>query len=189
PAVQDPPGPAPRPAEFSLQVTGLRFRYAPEEPLVLAGIDFTLPAGRRLAIVGPGGAGKSTLVNLLLRFWDYEDGSIRLGGYELKDYPREELHRLLAVVTQHTHLFNATIAENLLLARPEASREDMLRAARESRLHDFIQNLPQGYNTRVGEDGFKLSGGQRQRLAIARALLKNAPILILDEATANLDPV
>ncbi|QGP91341.1 Vitamin B12 import ATP-binding protein BtuD [Neomoorella glycerini] len=189
PAVQDPPGPAPQPAGYHLQIKGLRFRYAPGEPWVLDGIDFTLPEGGRLAIVGPSGAGKSTLVNLLLRFWDYEEGSIRLGGHELKAYPQEELRRLVAVVSQRTHLFHTTIGENLLLARPGASQEEIRQAARQARLHEFIQSLPRGYDTCIGEEGLKLSGGQRQRLAIARALLKNAPILVLDEATTGLDPV
>lgn len=142
-----------------------------------------------MALVGPSGAGKSTIVNLLLRFWDYREGVIYLGGHELKRYSPEDLRRLLGVVTQHTHLFNATIRENLLLARPGASEEELIAAARRARIHDFIQTLPRGYDTCVGEGGFKLSGGQRQRLAIARVLLKNAPILVLDEATAGLDPV
>ncbi|GFN23069.1 thiol reductant ABC exporter subunit CydD [Thermanaeromonas sp. C210] len=189
PAVQDPPGSTPQPANYQLQVKGLRFRYAPEEPRVLDGIDFTVPEGGRVALVGPSGAGKSTLVNLLLRFWDYEEGTISLGGYELKAYPQEELRRLIAVVSQQTHLFHGTIAENLLLARPDASWEEIEEAVREARLDDFIQSLPRGYATCIGEEGLKLSGGQRQRLAIARALLKNAPILVLDEATSGLDAV
>ncbi|OIQ58463.1 putative multidrug export ATP-binding/permease protein [Moorella thermoacetica] len=189
PAAGDPPSPVPRPRDFSLQVKGLRFRYGPGEPPALDGIDFTVPSGARIAIVGPSGAGKSTLVNLLLRFWDYEEGAIFLGGYDLKAYPPEELRRFIGVVAQPTHLFHTTIAENLLLARPDATREEMERAAREARLHEFIHGLPLGYDTLVGEEGLKLSGGQRQRLAIARALLKNAPILILDEATTGLDAV
>ncbi|HHW43025.1 MAG TPA: thiol reductant ABC exporter subunit CydC [Desulfotomaculum sp.] len=189
PAVVDPPGPGPEPSGFILRVRGLRFRYGPEEPYALDGVDFLLPEGGRLAIVGPSGSGKSTLVNLLLRFWDYHEGSICLGGHELKAYRQEDLHKLMAVVTQHTHLFNATIRENLLLARPDAGEEELVEAARLARIHDFILNLPRGYDTYVGEGGFKLSGGQRRRLAIARALLKNAPVLILDEATAGLDPV
>lgn len=185
----DPAGPVPHPRDFSLRVQGLRFRYGPGEPPALDGIDFDVPSGARIAIVGPSGAGKSTLVNLLLRFWDYEEGAILLGGYDLKAYPPEELRRFIGVVAQPTHLFHATIAENLLLARPDATREEMERAAREARLHEFIQGLPRGYDTLIGEEGFKLSGGQRQRLAIARALLKYAPILILDEATTGLDAV
>lgn len=140
-------------------------------------------------MVGPSGAGKSTLVHLLLRFWNYEVGSIYLGGQNIKDYMQEDFRSLVGVVSQRTHLFNATVRENLLLARPGASEEELRQAAQRARIHEFIQNLPGGYDTYVGEGGFKLSGGQRQRLAIARVLLKNAPILILDEATAGLDPV
>lgn len=189
PGKTEPPArPGSRPEGYDLRVEGLRFRYHPDEPWVLDGLDFALPEGGRVAIVGPSGAGKSTLVGLLVRFWDYDEGSIRLGGHELKDFAPEDLWRLIGVVSQRTHLFNATIRENLLLARPEASEVELIQAAQEAQIHSFIQSLPQGYDTYVGEGGFKLSGGQRQRLAIARALLKNAPILVLDEATAGLDP-
>ncbi len=174
-------------AKLGLVVRGLRFQYAPGEPPALAGVDFTLPPGGHLAVVGPSGAGKSTLVNLLLRFWDYEEGSILVGGRELRTYDDEEARRLFAVVSQRTHLFNATIRENLLLARPQAREADLIRAAERAQLHDFVRQLPRSYDTWVGEQGLLLSGGERQRLAIARALLKDAPFLILDEATANLD--
>ncbi|ATW26534.1 thiol reductant ABC exporter subunit CydC [Candidatus Formimonas warabiya] len=177
------------PRDYSLQVENLRFRYTPEQPWVLDGLSFELPQGGRIAISGPSGAGKSTLVNLLLGFWDYQEGSIKLGGRELKDYRQEDLLRCYGVVTQQTHLFNTTVRENLALARPSAREEEMIRAAREARIHEFILTLPQGYETYIGEGGFKLSGGQRQRLAIARALLKDAPVLLLDEPTANLDAV
>ncbi|MGI9860500.1 ATP-binding cassette domain-containing protein [Moorella naiadis] len=176
-----------RSIDYHLQVRGLRFRYSSDEPPALDGINFTLPAGGRLALVGPSGAGKTTLVNLLLRFWDYEAGFIRLGGRELKDYPVEDLRRLLAVVSQPVHLFNASLEENLLLARPEAGTTELWSVLRATDLENFIHSLPQGLDTCIGEDGLKLSGGQRQRLALARALLKNAPILILDEATSGLD--
>ena len=189
PAVQDLPGPSPEPQSYDLRVWDLHFRYTWNEPWVLDGLDFVLPEGGKLAIVGPSGAGKSTLVNLFLRFWDYGEGSISLGGYELKAFSSDDLRRYISVVTQHTYLFNATIRENLLLAQPGAGEEELMQAAREAQIHEFIQSLPRGYDTYVGEKGFKLSGGQRQRLAIARALLKNAPVLLLDEATAGLDPV
>lgn len=187
--VRDSSGRLLQPIGYDLRIDGLRFRYSPEEPWVLDGLNLVLPEGGRVALVGPSGAGKSTLVNILLRFWDYAEGTIRLGGHELKAYSPEHVRRLIGAVTQRTHLFNATIRENLLLARPEAGEEDLIRAAREAQIHEFIESLPQGYDTYIGEGGLKLSGGQRQRLAIARVLLKNAPILILDEATAGLDPV
>lgn len=163
------------------------FRYAPAEPRVLDGLSFEVRAGERVAIVGPSGIGKSSIVNLLLRFWEYEAGHIWLDGRELRDIPPDEARALFAVVPQTIHLFNATIRENLLLARPEATEAEMIEAARRAQIHDFIAALPDGYDTRIGEQGLRLSGGERQRLAIARALLKRAPILILDEATAHLD--
>lgn len=189
PEVLDPPVSPVKPGKYDLLVKGLGFRYTPDTPWVLNGLDLTLPEGGRAALVGPSGAGKSTLVHLLLRFWNYEVGSIYLGGQNIKDYMQEDLRSLVGVVSQRTHLFNATVRENLLLARPRASEEELRQAAQRARIHEFIQSLPGGYDTYVGEGGFKLSGGQRQRLAIARVLLKNAPILILDEATAGLDPV
>lgn len=176
-------------SRYDLQVEGLRFRYEQAGPWVLDGLNLALPEGGRVALVGPSGAGKTTLVHLLLRFWDYTEGSLRLGGRELREQDPEEVRRLFAVVSQRTHVFHATIRENLRLARPSASEADLVEAARAAQLHTFIQNLPQGYDTVVGEDGAKLSGGQRQRLAIARALLKGAPFLILDEATSGLDPL
>jgi ABC-type multidrug transport system fused ATPase/permease subunit len=184
---------SPTPQSSDLVVRDLCFRYAPDAPLALEKISFTLSQGQCLALVGPSGAGKSTLVNLLLRFWDYkqdyEQGQILLGGHELRDYRQQDLSRLFSVVSQETHLFNTTIRENLLLARPEASQEELEQAAQQACIHDFIQSLPQGYQTRVGEQGVCLSGGERQRLALARAFLKDAPLLILDEATANLDAI
>ncbi|MBN1887707.1 MAG: thiol reductant ABC exporter subunit CydD [Thermoflexales bacterium] len=174
---------------YDLVVKDLRFRYAPGEALALDGINFDLPQGGCLAVVGPSGAGKSTLINLLLRFWDYQAGDIWLGGNELRDCEPEAVRGLMSVVSQNTYLFNATIRDNLLLARPGAAQAELEHAARQAQLHEFIQGLPQGYDTWVGERGLRLSGGERQRLAIARALLKEAPVLILDEATANLDTV
>ena len=189
PAVQDPPSPAPIPARAALQVRGLSFRYAPEDPLALDKVSFSLPPGGRIAVVGPSGAGKSTLTNLLLRFWDYQEGQIILGDREIRDYEQDRVRDVISVVSQRTHLFNATVRENLALARPGASEDEIIQVARQVHVDDFIRSLPQGYDTWIGEGGLKLSGGERQRIAIARALLKDAPILILDEATANLDAI
>ena len=187
PAVADPPSPVPVPTRPSLRVEGLCFAYQAGGPLALDGVSLDLPAGKHLAVVGPSGAGKSTLVHLLLRFWEYDQGRILLDGQELREHHQGELRRQMEVVSQRTHLFNATLRENLLLARPEATETEMIQAAQQAQIHGFIQSLPQGYDTRLGEQGLRLSSGQRQRLAIARAILKDAPILILDEPTAHLD--
>ncbi len=187
PAVREPESPAPMPTAYDLAVRDLSFRYSEQTPPVLNDITFSVPQGRCIAIVGPSGAGKSTIANLLARFWEYDQGSITLGGRELKTLQMQDVRSCMAVVEQKTHLFNATVRENLLLARPGASEMEIEQAARQALLHDFIQSLPQGYDTLIGEQGFKFSGGERQRLAIARAILKDAPVLLLDEPTAHLD--
>jgi thiol reductant ABC exporter CydC subunit len=186
-AVQDPVAPGPQPESFDLELSKLQFRYGAGEPWALEQVSLKVPTGSCAVIVGPSGAGKSSLVNLLLRFWDYQAGEIRLGGHDLREYPSETLRGMFSVVAQNTYLFNGSIQDNLWLADPDASEEQLVAACRQARLDEFILTLPEGYWTQIGENGLLLSGGERQRLAIARALLKNAPFLILDEATANLD--
>ena len=187
PPVSDPPEAAPVPAAHDIDIKGLSFRFDESEPWILHDFDLHVGEGERVAIVGPSGCGKSTLVSLLLRFWDYDSGEIRIGSRELHELEQEETRALLGVVPQDVHLFNATIEDNLMLADADADAEAMERACRIAQLHDFIAGLPDGYDTVVGEDGLLLSGGERRRLAIARAVLKGAPIVIFDEATADLD--
>jgi len=177
------------PPDYSIRIENLTFSYGPNESPVIENLSFFLKSGAKLAVMGVSGSGKSTLINLLLRFWDYHQGSILLGGKELKEYHPETLRSLLGVVTQYTHLFNGTIRENMLLAKPQATDEEIEKALENVDLLGFIKSLPQGLDTNIGEGGFKLSGGQRRRLVIARVFLKNPPILLLDEATANLDPI
>jgi ATP-binding cassette subfamily C protein CydC len=163
-------------------------RYDSRDPWALDGLDLDLAAGTCTAVVGPTGAGKSSIVGLLLRFWEYQEGEIRLGGHDLRRYRSEDVRSLIAVVSQGTHLFNTTILENLRIADPDADEQSIVRATRAAQIHDFIVTLPDGYHTYVGEAGVRLSGGQARRVAIARALLKDAPILLLDEPTEDLDP-
>jgi len=175
-------------SQATLQFSNVSFSYSPQNTPALKDITFTVPEGKSIAIVGPSGAGKSTLANLLLRFWDYEVGEIALGEVSLKALDQDEVRKRIALVSQNSYLFNTTVRENLRLARRGVSQEEVESAARAAQIHGFITSLPKGYDTLIGEQGLRLSGGEHQRLVIARALLKDAPILILDEPTANLDP-
>ena len=163
------------------------FHYQPDEPAVLKNVSFDIKAGENVAIVGPSGSGKTTIVNLLLRFWDPQHGRILIGGHDICSLSLSELRNIISVVQQDAYLFNTTIRENIRIGKANATDPEIENAARKACIQDFIASLPDGYDTMLGERGAKLSGGQRQRISIARALLKDAPILILDEATSNLD--
>lgn len=187
PAVAEPSTPSPRPERFDIEFADVRFSYPDAPRPAVSGIRLQVPQGTRAAVIGATGSGKSTLFNLLLRFWAPDSGSIRVGGHDILDFHGDDLRRHIAVVSQHTHLFDATIRENLLIANPDAPQAAIEAACRVAQIHDFIAELPEGYDTWVGETGVRLSGGQGRRIAVARALLKDAPILLLDEPTEGLD--
>jgi ABC-type transport system involved in Fe-S cluster assembly fused permease/ATPase subunit len=174
------------PGAVQIRFAAVDFCYEPNRQ-ILHGVDFAIPAGRTLAVVGESGSGKSTLARLLYRFYDISGGQILINGNDLRQLTQSSLRAAIGIVPQDTVLFNDTIYYNILYGRPEASREQVLAAAESAQLAGFIELLPDGYETRVGERGLKLSGGEKQRVAIARALLKNPPFLIFDEATSALD--
>ncbi len=172
---------------LSLAFEHVSFAYPGKREDTLRDLSFKVPAGATVAVVGASGAGKSTVASLLLRFWDPRSGAVKLDGVDVRQLQLDGLRERVALVTQDTYLFNDTLEGNIRLARPEASPEDLARALEQAALADFVRALPEGMATRVGERGMQLSGGQRQRISIARAFLKNAPVLILDEATSHLD--
>ena len=163
------------------------YRYVNTAEDVLKDISFTAPKGKVTALVGESGAGKTTCTNLLIRMWDVKSGQISIGGKDIRQMSLDSLHHLISVVPQEVYLFNVSIGDNIRLGRPEATDEEVKQAAEMARVDEFIESLPEGYNTVTGERGVQISGGQRQRIAIARALLMDAPILVMDEAVSSLD--
>ena len=174
------------PERCGLHAENIRFSYG-EKPII-NGITLDIPEGTTAAIVGPSGGGKTTLCHLLSRFWDVDGGQVILGGHDVREYDMDSLMQNFSFVFQNVYLFHDTIANNIRFGQPDAPMEQVIAAAKKAHCHDFIRKLPQGYDTVIGEAGSSLSGGERQRLSIARAMMKDAPIIILDEATANVDP-
>jgi ABC-type multidrug transport system fused ATPase/permease subunit len=184
--IPEPANPKPlRAAGAPIHFENIRFAYG--DKIVIDDLNLTIKPGQLVALVGGSGSGKTTLTNLLLRFYDPQRGRIRIGDVDIREVASRDLRNQIAVVTQETVLFNETVLRNIELGRPGATRDEIVEAARHAHAHDFIMEKPDGFATVIGERGVLLSGGQRQRLAIARAVLKNAPILVLDEATSSLD--
>ena len=172
---------------FEIKYKNIEFAYNRKKNTVFKNLNFTVAKNEKLAVAGESGSGKTTIVNLLLRFYEPTSGSIYINGTDIKDLTLKSLRSLITVVSQETYLFNGTIKENLLHANEDADEEKLIDACKAANIHSFIQSLPEGYNTKVGERGLNFSGGQRQRIAIARAVLKNSPIVVLDEATSSVD--
>ena len=174
------------PGRLDIEMQDVSFSYGDKK--VIDHVSLSIPQGTTTAIVGPSGSGKTTLVNLIARFWDVGAGSVRIGGIDVRDYKLDSLMKNISMVFQNVYLFHDTIRNNIRFGRPDATEEEVIEAAKAARCHDFIVSLPQGYDTVVGEGGGTLSGGEKQRISIARAMLKDAPIVILDEETAFADP-
>ncbi|MFK3943451.1 ABC transporter ATP-binding protein [Pseudomonas monteilii] len=175
------------PADASVELRGLSFAYGPDQPKVLDGIDLTFPAGSMTALVGASGSGKSTVMRLIARFFDADQGSVRIGGVDVRQMSSAQLAGQISQIFQDAYLFQGSIADNIRLGKPDATDDEVLEVARQAGIMEMLERLPQGLATPVGEGGTRLSGGERQRLSIARALIKPAPILLVDEATAALD--
>ncbi len=182
----DEKGRALRPGDHGIEFDNVRFSYEKKE--ILHGISVNLPDKTTTAVIGPSGSGKTTLCNLIARFWDVDSGSVKIGGKDVREYTLESLMEQISMVFQNVYLFADTIENNIKFGRPQATRAEVVEAARKACCADFIEALPDGYDTVIGEGGASLSGGEKQRISIARAMLKDAPIVILDEATANVDP-
>jgi ATP-binding cassette subfamily B protein len=174
------------PKTRDLEADAIEFSY--DKRKIIDGVSLRIPQKTTTAIVGPSGSGKTTLVNLLARFWDVDRGEVTLGGRNEKDYDMDSLMKNFSFVFQNVYLFEDTVANNIRFGEPDAPMERVIEAAKKAKCHDFIMSLPKGYDTVIGEGGASLSGGEKQRISIARAIMKDAPIIILDEATANVDP-
>ena len=174
------------PTNYDIDVENVEFSY--DKRKIIDGVSVHIPQKTTTAIVGPSGGGKTTLCHLIARFWDVDRGCVRLGGMNVKDYSMDSLMKNFSFVFQSVYLFQDTIANNIRFGQPDAPMDKVIDAAKKACCHDFIMSLPDGYETIIGEGGANLSGGEKQRISIARAIMKDAPIIILDEATANVDP-
>jgi len=174
------------PKHFGIEMKNVSFGYGEKE--IIHNVSLSIPEKSTCAIVGPSGSGKTTLCSLIARFWDVQKGQVFVGGHNVKEYTCDSLLQNFSIVFQQVYLFEDTVENNIKFGKPEATHEQVVNAAKQACCHDFIMSLPQGYQTKVGEGGSSLSGGEKQRISIARAILKDAPIIILDEAMASVDP-
>ena len=187
PAAPEPRHPR-KPQGATVEFDGVTFSYGTAERKALSHVSFRAEPGTVTALVGPSGSGKTTAANLIPRFWDVDDGTIRVGDVDVREMSTQDLMSTVAFVFQDTFLFSDTVEENIRVGRPEATRQQVEEAARAAQCHEFVSKLPEGYDTLVGEGGQHLSGGEEQRITVARAILAQAPILVLDEATSFADP-
>ena len=177
-----------KPDSFGIEFDNVSFAYHEDDPKVLDRLSFEVKSGKFTALIGPSGGGKSTVARLISRFWDVTDGSVKVGGINIKDISTADLSHYISYVAQDNYLFNCSLKENIRLGNPQASDEEVYAASKAAMCHDFIEKMDDGYDTQAGTAGNKLSGGEKQRIAIARMILRNAPIVVLDEATAYTDP-